>query len=293
MELRQLKIFCTAARALNFTRAAAQLGYAQSNITSQIRHLEEELQVKLFERFGRGLQLTNEGKRFLVNAEAILVQCERAKEEFSPDTVRGRLNIGAAETVCVHRLPRILSEYRHKYPQVEIRVQTESCVQLVKLVRKNAVDVALTLTQEVGQPDMAVKTLYNEAMVVVVAPGHPLAGRKDVSPADMAKECLIITTQGCGYRPVIFDGLNSMAVKPGAVMELTSVGAIKECTVCGLGLAVLPRIAVREELRQGRLIELNWQGPEFVVKTQLIYHRDKWLSPAVQAFLVLCDRLGE
>ena len=293
MELHQLQIFCTAAQTLNFTKAAAKLGYAQSNITSQIKHLERELNIKLFERFGRGIQLTSEGKRFLHNAEIILTQCERAKEEFSPNVVRGILTIGSAETLCVYRLPQILLEYRKKYPLVEIRVQTENYHHLIELIRNNVIDVALTLTDKIEHPDMAINTLYREPMVIVTHPLHKLAHKKIVTPIDLSNECLIISEAGGGYRPIFLSMLHDYHVMPGAVMELSSVGAMKECTACGLGYTILPKIAVQDELDRDKLTALNWHGPHFNVKTQLIYHQKKWLSPIIQAFLELCKHMGE
>jgi DNA-binding transcriptional LysR family regulator len=292
MEIRQLQIFVNAAQTLNFTKAAMKLGYTQSNITNQIRQLENELNVKLFERFGKGIRLTSEGKHFFKNAESILQQCERAKAEFSPEVFRGILNIGAAETVCVNRLPRLLLEYRKRYPRIEIRVQTESCNQLFDLIRDNRIDVALALSNKIEQPDMMVKTLYDETMAVVVSPLHPLAQKKVIAPGDLSDECLILTAEGCGYRPVILSALHAHEIKPSAIMELSSVGAIKECTVCGLGVTILPKIAVKDDLQRGRLVELDWRGPRFDVKTQLIYHRDKWLSPAIRVFLELCESMG-
>ncbi len=291
MELRQLRIFCIAAQTLNFSKTAEQLGYVQSNVTSQIHQLEEELNVKLFERFGRGIQLTSEGKIFRKNAERILQQCQKAKAEFSSNVVRGILNIGAAETICIYRLPKILMEYRKQYPHVKIRVQTESCNQLLHLIRKNSIDVALALTPEIKEPDMSVKTFYNEAMAVVASPLHPISKKRFVLPEDFSDECLILTDENCGYRPVILNMLYDYGIKPEAIMELSSVGAIKECTSCGLGVTVLPRISVMDDLKRGKLVELNWQGPSFNVHTQLVYHRQKWLSPVIESFLTLCDQI--
>ena len=288
MELRQLYIFCAAAQTLNFTKAGLKLGYAQSNITGQIRQLEEELQVKLFERMGRGIQLTSEGRSFLINAKNILDLCEKAKAEFLPQEIRGVLNIGAAETLCVYRLPRILTEYRSRYPQVEIRVQTESCEHFFELIKAGSIDIALVLTDRVKSADMTVQTLHDEPMTVVSSPSHPLARRKQLKPQDLAGECLIITLPGCGYRPLILSLLKDHNVKPGAIMELSSVGAIRQCTISGLGAAILPKIAVKDDLDRGNLAELDWAGPTIDVKTQLIFHRDKWITPAMRAFLELC-----
>ena len=289
MEFNQLQIFCVSADTLNFTKAAQQLGYAQSNITAQVKQLEASLQVKLFERMGRRIQLTNEGKIFLGSAKAILQLCEKAKGDFAPDVFRGILNIGAAETICVHRLPKILIEYRKLYPLVEIRVLTESCDTLIELIKSNRIDIALMLTDKIKSIEMTVRPLYDEQMIVVASPHHPLSQKVRIDPHDLTDECLIITLPGCGYRPLILSMLKEHDVKPRSFMELSSIGAIKECTSCGLGVAILPKISVKHELEKGKLRELNWSGPKIDVKTQLIYHHEKWLTAPMRAFLDLCS----
>lgn len=293
MELRQLHIFCTAAETLNFTKTGLKLGYAQSNITGQIHQLEEELQVRLFERLGRGIQLTNEGKMFWKNAKSILELCERAKAEVSPQIFRGIVNIGTAETLCIYRLPQILIEYRRLYPQVEVRVHTEACENLFSLIKSNVIDIGLVLTDRIKSPDMTVQTLHNEPMAVVVSPLHPLAQKTEIIPSDFANECLIVTLPGCGYRPLILSMLREHNVNLGSLMELSSVGAIRQCTICGLGVAVLPLIAVKDDLERGRLVKLDLVGATFDVKAQLFYHQEKWLTPAMRAFLKLCSAMEQ
>ncbi|MBP2628095.1 MAG: transcriptional regulator, LysR family [Firmicutes bacterium] len=291
MELRQLQIFCIAAETLNFTKTAIKLGYVQSNITSQIRQLEDELNVKLFDRLGRRLELTSEGKDFLKKAENILQLCQRAKSEFSPDSFRGILNIGAAEFLCVYRLPKLLFEYRKQYPLVEIRVQTESYKPLFGLIRNNSIDIAMALTNEIGQLDLDGRTLFNEKMVVVVSPSHSLALKKIIEPKDLSGQCLILSSEGCGYRPIVLAVLEKYDLKPSVIMELSSIGARKECAICGLGVTILPQIAAKDDLQQGKLIELEWKGPSFDVKTQIMWHREKWLSPTINAFIELCSSM--
>jgi DNA-binding transcriptional LysR family regulator len=291
MELRQLQIFSTAAQTLNFTKAGTKLGYAQSNITSQIRQLEEELQVKLFERLGRGIQLTNEGKRFLENANQILALCEKAKGEFSLEVFRGILSIGAAETLCVYWLPQILSQYRRLYPLVEIRVQTDSCDNFIEAIKANRIDIAMVLTDKIKTPELIVQALHEDILTMVASPLHPLAQKGAINPHDLTEECLILTLPGCGYRPLILAMLKKQNVKPGSIMELSSVGAIKQCTICGLGVAILPKISIKDDLSTGRLVELNWTGPKLEVKTQLIYHQEKWITPPMEMFLDLCGAM--
>ena len=289
MELNQLQIFCVAAETLNFTKAGSQMGYAQSNITGQIRQLEDSLQVKLFERLGRKIQLTSEGVKFLEYARSILQLCDKAKEEFSPTVFRGILNIGAAETVCVHRLPKILTEYRKLHPLVEIHVHSGICETFFDDIKTNRIDFALMLTDKIKSADMVVHTLCDENLILVADPFHPLTEKKNISPHDITEECLITTLPGCGYRPLIRAMLREQQVKPKSVMELTSVGAIKECTSCGLGVSFLPKVSVKRELEAGKLVELNWTGPTIDVKTQLVYHQEKWLTAPMRAFLHLCS----
>lgn len=291
MELRQLQTFCVSAQTLSFTKAALQLGYVQSNITSQIRQLEEDLNVKLFERFGRRLELTNEGKIFLKSAHNIVQLCQQAKEELSPGSFRGILNIGVSETLCAYRLPKFLQEYRKQYPLVEIRVQTESCNQLLELIRNNTIDIVIGLTNNIDETDMDRKILFEEKMIVVASPLHSLAKKEFIEPKDLSGECLIISPEIYGYRPIMLGMIEEYAVKPSSVMELSSAGARKECAICGLGITILPEIIAKNELEQGKLIKLDWRGPSFDVKSQLIWHKEKWLSPTLKIFIDLCSAI--
>jgi len=135
------------------------------------------------------------------------------------------------------------------------------------------------------------ETLHNETLTIVTSPLHKMAKQQKVIPQDFSGECLILTSPGCGYRPLILSLLKKYNVKTGSIMEFSSVGAIKECTICGLGAAILPKITVKDELERGRLVEIDWNGPHLDVKTQLIYHHEKWITPALRAFLELCNSI--
>lgn len=287
MDFNQLQIFCVSAETLSFTKAALRLGYAQSNISAQIKQIEDSLQVKLFERLGRGIQLTNEGKKFLVHAEAIMQLFEKAKEEFAASVFEGALTVGVTEILCVHRLPKIVNEYRRLYPLIEIRVLTANCDTLLDWVETNRIDIALVLTDKIVASEMIVRTLMDEQLVAVASPQHPLAQKKNVAPQDLADECLITSLPGCDYRALILAMLKDLEVTPRTLMEVSSVAAIKECAGCGLGVAILPQISVNSELEKGKLTELGWTVPTVEAKTLVLYHRDKWLTRSMRAFLAV------
>lgn len=289
MEIRQLLIFCTAAELLNFTKTGQHLGYTQSNITGQINLLERELKVQLFERIGRNVQLTNEGSAFYQNARHILDLCEQAKSDFSPDNINGILKVGVAETIGVYHLPSILKEYRDLYPKVEIRVRTDTCESFLELLKNNTIDIALVLTDRVTSPEMVVYPLCTEPMAAVISPAHPLAKKKGLEPKDLANDCLITTLPGCGYRPLVLSMFEKQGCSPGSLLELSNVTSIKNCAISELGIAILPAIAVQEDLDRGTLMQLNLKEELPTIKIHLVYHQKKWLTPSMRVFLELCD----
>lgn len=289
MEIRQLLIFCTAAELLNFTKTGQHLGYTQSNITGQINLLERELKVQLFERIGRNVQLTNEGSAFYQNARHILDLCEQAKSDFSPDNINGVLKVGVAETIGVYHLPSILKEYRDLYPKVEIRVRTDTCESFLELLKSNTIDIALVLTDRVTSPEMVVYPLCTEPMAAVISPSHPLAKKKGLEPKDLANDCLITTLPGCGYRPLVLSMFERQGCSPGSLLELSNVTSIKNCAISELGIAILPAIAVQDDLDRGTLVRLNLKEELPTIKIHLVYHQKKWLTPSMRVFLELCD----
>ncbi len=291
MELRQLKAFVTVAKLQSFTKAAEKLDYAQSSITAQIHTLETELGVKLFERLGRQVCLTVNGTCLLDYAEKILQLTTEATERVSGENIpSGELIIGAAETLCVFRLPKLLQENREKYPNVRIKVKLGSCEEFPDWLRKNEIDIAFALTQGIDEPDLAVKTLLYEPMVVVGSSKHRLIEPKGIYPDSLRGECIIMTEKGCGYRSVFENMLATAGVTYSDLLEFGSVEAIKQCVMSGIGIATLPLVAVKQELDKGSLVDLNWKGPIFDIKTQLFYHKDKWLTPALKAFIEMAEK---
>lgn len=291
MELRNLKTFVTIAKFGSFTQAAELLGYAQSTITTQIQVLEEELNTKLFDRLGRNIFLTSNGERLLTYAEQILKISSEASDAISgSEATKGTLTIGAVESLCVIRLPQLLKKYHELYPKVDIIIKLGSCNELRNFLRNNMVDIAVFLSTEITDGDFITKVKFNEPMVVLASPTHPITKIKSIVPEDLKMESLILTEKGCAYRTMFEAMLNSAGAYPKSILEVGSIQAIKQFTMSDLGITLLPYIAVEKELNEKQLVMLDWKGPKFNMLTQVLYHKDKWVSPAMQAFL---DLLGE
>jgi DNA-binding transcriptional LysR family regulator len=287
MDMRHLQTFLVVSDLLNFTRAADALGYAQSSVTGQIRTLEEEMGQPLFDRLGRRVALTEAGRRLRPYAAQMLSLAREATQAGAEaDSFRGTLTIGAAESLCVFRLPAVLRAYRLRYPQVQIHLHAGGCQALRDGLRTGALDLALLLDAEAPEPpDLIVRSLVQERISVVAYPWHPLATVRGVALADLSGVPLIHTEPESTYRIAFDRELARAGVKPGPVMEFNSVEAIKQCVMAGLGIAVLPHITCAAEFEQGSLVELDWAGPGVSVVTQVVYHRDKRIAPAMGAFL--------
>ena len=288
MELRQLKIFQVVAKECNFTRAAELLGYAQSNVTAQIRLLENELGTKLFERLGKRVHLTQEGEKLLSYAQQILNLSLEAKEALSTSKVpQGTITIGVAESLCVFRLPKLFIEYCKRYPQVKLILKLGTSSDFHRWLRDNTVDIAFFLDAKIEAPDLEVVAFFPEPMAIVGNTEHRLVPRGCIEPRDFQDECVILTECGCSYRVALEKILDEAGIQLHATLALGSVEAIKQFAAGGMGIALLPKAVVETELQQHKIADLHWVGPEFSMYTQVIYKKDKWLSPTLLSLLNL------
>lgn len=292
MEFRQLYSFYTVANTSNFTRAAEILGYAQSSITTQIQLLEEELNTKLFDRLGKRVVMTNDGKCFFYYVKQILALSNEAKEAVSGSTIpKGSITIGAPESLCATRLPIVLQEYHNAYPQVKIILKMGSYNDFHCWLKSNLIDVALFYQRNIKHPELIITPLAAEPIIAVARWDHPLNDKGTVKPDDLLGESLILAERGCSYRMILEDILSRSNIYPESIIELGSVMAMVQCAKTGLGITFLPKFAVAKELTDGQLTDLHWAGEDFGTVIQIAYHKDKWLSPALIAFLETAKKI--
>jgi DNA-binding transcriptional LysR family regulator len=294
MELRQLNTFMVVAEVCGFTRAAEILGYAQSSVTAQIQALEEELGTPLFDRLGKKIVMTEAGQRLLPYAREMMKLHQTAIEEVHAYThPTGVLTIGAPESLAAYRLPQVIREYRKLFPQVKIVLKPGLCWELPNQIRNGQIDVAFLLEPESPSPDLHKETLVIENMTLIGPPDHPLTRRARVEPNDLKEETILHTEQGCSYRDLFEQHLKQNGVHPVTSLEFWNIEAIKNCVMCGLGISFLPLITVADELRDGKIAALAWDDSTYEIATQMIYHKGKWMSPALREFIALVRRHAE
>lgn len=291
MDFRQLKAFLAVSDSLNFTRAAEQLGYAQSSITSQIQQLETELNVKLFERIGKTVMLTHAGKRLLPYAVKILQLSKDLKDDVSNSAnPSGTLTIGTSESLSISRLPVILKKYRRLFPEVSINLKLLDCPDFLPCLSNNMIDVAFAIGNKIESEYIVEEIDLIEPICVLAYPDHPLTVKQKVTSQDFENETLLLTNIGCCYRGVFLDLLTENNIAPKIALETGSIQAIKQSALSGLGICVLPKISVKEEIASGKLLPINLNIKDWGIVSQIIYHKDKWLSPALSAFLQLAKQ---
>jgi DNA-binding transcriptional LysR family regulator len=285
MEVRQLEIFSILADELNFTRTAERVNTVQSNVTTQIKALEQELGTPLFDRLARRVVLTEAGRRFRPYAERALSAMDQGQRaiKFGLEAA-GPLRIGAPESVLTYRLPKMLQRFRKRYPKVELMFRPYFDESLYEALEHGKLDLAIFMADEVQRERFRSLHLRKEAVFLIAYPDHPLGGRKVVRPEDLAGEVLLLTESGCGYRKKLDDLLASLGIKPGSITEFSSVEAIRQCLAAGMGIGLLPEIVVAADIAAGKLKVLRWAGPSLGIATHILWHKDKWVSPSMEAF---------
>lgn len=295
MELRQLDIFRILARELNFTRAAHRANCVQSNVSVQIRALEDELRVPLFERLGQQVRLTVHGQRLLPYAERILRLVEEASVVAAGnEKPAGTLLVGSPESVLTYRLPRILQAFRAEFPNVDLVFRAVSSAELVPQLERAELDLGLVIDDGLDDSRFKVEALCSEPLSLLVNSRHPLLAPSSILPEDLRDQPFLLTDPGCAYRSKLERALAKANIRPKAIMEFTSVETIKQCAALGMGIACLPTIVAQSEIAAGKLVELRWSGDTLGMRTLAVWHKDKWLSPGMQAFLsLLREHLSE
>lgn len=295
MYIKHLISFITVARLLNFGEAARTLNYSQSTISEQIHSLEEYLGARLFERIGRKVFLTEQGNKLLPYAERMVRDAEALKNLFSNgEILSGSIMVGAAETLCAFWLPALLKEYRILYPNIQINIKVGNCVDFPQWLQQNLIDVAFGLNDESGQQQLRQTTLFRGETVLIASPDHELSDVPVLELFNLAGQTLLLPEGYCGYPMDLKRLLEKEQVKANTILEFGSLESIKQCVKNGLGISLLPRIVVEEELKRAELVILNCKGIEIPIQAQMVFHRDKWLSPPLAALenLILA-RIGK
>lgn len=288
METRQIISFMKIADLQGFSKAADDLGYSQSALTVQIRLLEQELGVRLFDRIGRQITLTSAGRQFRQHADNILKEMHAARlaamETGEPD---GLLRIGTIESLCSAEFPALLQRLRVNYPNIRLQITTGSPEELMQKLDTNQIDLLYILDRPLFQTHW-VKVLEKQEDIVFVCSAGFLPDRKRVFYLhELLDYPFILTEQDANYRFELDQHLASLGLEIFPILEIRDTEFIIHQVRKGIGLSFLPRFAVSSRVASGELSVLEVADFSMSMQRQLFYHRDKWLTPEMEAMLHL------
>lgn len=242
MELRQLHYFVTAAKVEHFTVAARQLNIVQSALSSAIKALEEELDAKLFVRSTRQVRLTPAGRTLLEKAQIVLDAAQEARDSVKAvqDARRGKIGIGTVQGLSPFLdLPALLAEFHCRHPEVEVRLCQGGLAHLIDKLRNGLIDLAFLPVVDTP-PDIVTRMIACEDLVVVCAPGHPLARLNSIALADLVGHAFVDFEADRGTRRLIDDAFSARRLERRTAFEVSDLDSLMELVGHGLGIALVP-----------------------------------------------------
>jgi DNA-binding transcriptional LysR family regulator len=284
MQLAQVEGFLEVARRANLSRAAETLYITQPALTARLRSLEAEVGSPLFRRGRRGMVLTDAGRAFLPYAERALRALQEGASAIERLPLTDELVLGAAPAISTYVLPQLLVRFESEHPAVRLSVRTGHSEEILDMVVRG--DVQVGLARELHHPSLETMGLYEDELVLVVEPAHPLARNRRV-PLDRVRDArLILFDRTSSYYDLTNALFRRAGTLPRGVLELDHIDAAKQMVLAGLGVALLPTTAVAGELRSGALRRIELVGTPRIERRIAALRRldDEARSPAAVAF---------
>lgn len=285
MEIRNLLTFVTVAELNSFTKAAQALDYAQSTVSFQIKQLETELDCLLFERINHTLSLTDRGMELLIYAQQVC----RLTDEFHQhitrnDDVTGHIHILTPDSVCEAMLTENYADFYARYPGVTLKFSTADTDDMFRILDRNEADIMLTLDSHVYHGEYRIIKETRMATHFVCSAKSPHAGRT-LSLEELQRQPLILTEKGMGYRRVLDDLLARRSIELKPALEVSRTDLITALLEEGQHVGFLPDFVTRRKVEEGKLTYLDVKDISVDIWQQLICHRGKWISRALETFI--------
>jgi len=286
MDIHQMKLFVALAETGSFSKAASVCHISQPALWIHMKHLEQELNCPLMDRFPRGIVLTEAGKLVLDYSRkifALVSEMEASVAEIA-GLKRGRLLIGASTTPGVYILPDALGKFKLKYPQIELDLRIGNTRQVEEWVTNRELILGI-IGEKPERKELRSEVYLKDTLVAIVPPKHQLAKKKSVSIGNLSEEPFITREPGSNTRNTYEDAFEKHGVKLQVAMELGSTEAIKRAVAARLGISIVSPYTIQWELQNRQLIQLRIRESGFERQFHLIFLRNRQVPPLVQAFV--------
>ncbi|MEO8070464.1 MAG: LysR family transcriptional regulator [Acidobacteriota bacterium] len=292
MDLRQLEILRAVADTGSFTSAGHRLHLSQSAVSRQILLLEDELQEQLFLRVGGKIRITQSGTTLLALSHRVFEDIEEAKATIleSRQTLGGTIRLVGGMTVCLYVFPPLLKEFSRAHPGVEVKLTPGATPRLVRMLRMGGADLGL-VTLPVDDASLVSESVMREELLLITAPQHPLARKKEVSPKDLVRQPFVLFEVGSSTRRTIEEFFLKEQIAPKVVTETENVEIIKALVRSRLGISIVPYQAVSREVSAGQLFSARIAGHQLYRETGWVHLRSNRLPRAVQEMKRMFDQV--
>lgn len=286
MEIRNLITFMHVAELNSFTKAANVLGYSQSTISFQIKQLESELDCLLFERINHTISLTEKGKELLSYAQQINHLTVEFKQNLNKmQELSGHVHIVTPDSICEMMLTENYLDFYKHYPKISLKFSTADTDDMFRILNHNEADVIFTLDSHVYQRDYVIAKEERIHTHFVTSASSPLVKKRGLSITDIINQPFILTEKNIGYRRIFDEMLAKMSLEIHPVLEIGRTDLITSSLKKGPAISILPDFVTEKEVANGTLAYLDVVDFEIDIWKQLIYHRNKWISKHLDAFL--------
>ena len=289
MSIRHFRIFIAVAEEENITKAAKKLYLTQPTVSVAIKEIEEHYGARFFERINQRLHITEEGKRFLDYAKHFIAMYDEMEIAFKNTDFTGRLRVGASVNIGTYYIPRLIREFRDRYPGINVQVKINTTAVVEKELLDGKLDLAL-VGGTIQSEHIVAEPLFYEKYTAICAPEHPMAG-KTVPLEEFMKEPLLSREKSSGAYEVFQSAVNQTGLTVTPVWESTSQTTLMEAVHYGLGVTIVPEQMIKREVREGRLSQITFSDFSFQNTIHIAYHHSKYLSPSIKKFILLVKTL--
>ena len=284
---RQLEVFLATAHYENITRAAESLAMSQSAASGALKELEQQFDIRLFDRVGKRLQLNELGRLVRPRAEALLENARELEGAFERHADVGQLKVGATLSIGNYLAVGIMARYMREQPGAKVVLEVANTATIARKVANFELDLGL-IEGEIQQPDLESIPWRDDELQVFCAPGHPFADKRRLGDGDLLEATWILREPGSGTRQTFDRALHGLLPQLNVLLELQHTEAIKRAVETGLGIGCLSRMTLKDALRRGSLVALDVPHRNFHRRFAFILHRQKYRSAGIERWLTLC-----
>jgi DNA-binding transcriptional LysR family regulator len=287
--LRQLEVFLCVAKHDSVSRAAKELALSQSAVSEALAELEHQFSIKLFERIGKRLELSELGRALRPSAEGLYAQASELEAKLASQTSVGTLRIGATLSIGDYLVPALMATFMREQPDARVTLHVANTAEIARQVMNFELDVGI-VEGELIEPELSVTRWRPDELVVFCAPSHPFAKRRALSDKDLQSARWIVREQGSGTRQAFERAMQGLLSDLDIALELQHTEAIMSAVKAGLGLGCISRIALEDAFSHGTLVACRVPQRSFKRHFFFVLHKRKYKSAGVRAWLELCSR---